>query len=591
MLLLCGIAVAQSEVRGNTLVDGTTQVDSQYSRNIQIFVVFPPGSANADNGSFRAMLPLTPSIDGFTVQVAWSNIESGALPTTNHSNCVSWPGYNTDTCVLDSVGRYHAYSWATIDNRSDPGIWQWFDQFPIGKNKIVNILFFGMSGPTNGVQKTTPDYVTNPAYKSLFGTRGQDVINSIQNACTNWTGHSMANGSMTRAPTSSIVTAALSQHGYATNDTIWVNNVTPAAYNTGIGGKTVTFVDSNHFTYDSGQVSGGAGDFNTGGNLISASESWVVPYELPYLTAYHAALTALFLHFKSGYQANGSDASSQLGYIRFGHSVGAEAFAYCTSVLAALPSPYEYVSTSASTQCSTHPADCVGWTDDYYAGNMQWAQLQHPFMKIYGPLNQVNSDNAYGTREAAAAAGSTNGGGFFDGFGSQGLSLLDATSCGTASSGWCNAFGSWYTHGSPLELQQISLSDPNDGNCTSQSPNWPTSGCGTPPDDSGDLRGWLPFATSNHLTVLELYYRDAALAFDPSYCTLNSQTSPTTCSSSYTTGQNTFLTTPLEFTFFQSVGVGASCASSLGISQTQTGAAGDCSYANAINAAHGLHTP
>jgi hypothetical protein len=241
----------------------------------------------------------------------------------------------------------------------------------------------------------------------------------------------------------------------------------------------------------------------------------------------------------------------------------------------------------------------VGWTGDYYTGNLTWAGLQRPFMKVFAPLNQVTSptDN-YGTREAAAAAGSTNGGGFFDGFGSQGLSLLDDSSCSGAASNWCSAFGNWYPHGMPLELQQISLSDPFDGDCTTQSPG---GGCGVPPSDSGDLRHWLPFAVNNHLKVLELYYRDAALAFDPNYCVLDSQITPTSCntSTSYTTGSNTFLTSGLQFTFFESitgvstgVGIGAACAgnSNVNVSGAQSGATGDCSYAIAINNAHGLHT-
>lgn len=169
--------------------------------------------------------------------------------------------------------------------------------------------------------------------------------------------------------------------------------------------------------------------------------------------------------------------------------------------------------------------------------------------------------------------------------------------CAGAVSNWCTVFGAWYVNGMPLELQQISLSDPFDENCASQSP---TGKCGIPPNDSGDLRQWLPFAVQNHLTILELYYRDAALAFDPNYCVLNSQTTPTSCTAaSYTVGQNTFLTAALQFTFFESisggttgVGIGNSCAASVGaVTSAQTGASGDCSYATAINNAHGLHTP
>ena len=572
---------------GQTTVNGTSTVNSSFSRNIQIYVVFPPASSGPDYSSFRMNVANQTAIDGFTVKVDWSTIEPTA-PTNSSSNCVSWTGQNSDICVLDAVGQYHSYSWGNVDvSGGTSGIWQWFDGFP-GPKK-VNILFFGMSGASSGVQNTTPDYVTNPSYVGLFSTVQQDVINNIQNACTNWVGHSMSVNSMTRTAPSSIVHVTLSGNTYMTGDTIWVNNTGVSDFNTTTG--TQITVDSPGSTFHYTSTGSTTASNTAGGNLIAAAESWIVPYELPYKTAYRSALTALFLHFNAGYTVSGSPASSQLGYIRFGHSVGAEAFAYCTSVLSGYSAPYTYTPDSAASAPGCTEATCVGWTGDYYAGNMAWAQSQHPFMQIFGPLNQVNSDVTYGQREATACVASTNGAGFSDGLGSQGLSMLDFTPVtGTAcssTSDWCSSFTTYKNYAAPRELQQISISDPNDTTCDGHCSTC-TAPCGIPPGDSGDLTHWLASAVTNHLTVLELYYRDAGLAYDPNYCQSFDSGPPPTCPTGYSLGNGTGMLTSKEYNFYNSVGQGSNCSPQV-IHSPQ--GAGNCAYANAINTAHGLNPP
>jgi hypothetical protein len=406
-------------------------------------------------------------------------------------------------------------------------------------------------------------------------------LNIVTSGCSNWSGHT---ATITRTAGSSTANVSLS-NSYVNGDRVYIGNTGRSDLDE-TSGVTISGVNGAGFSYSSGGNTGIVVPVNA--NVINVSESWMVPYELPYKTAYQAALTALFLHFNQNYAPGGTNLSNQLGYLRFGQSVGAEAFPECSGDLGSLGNGYNYTADTGMSGVS------VGWTGDYYTGMLAWAEAQHPFMNILTSLNQVTGPtDGYGSREAAAAAAATNGGGFGDGFGSQGLSLLDQiNTCSQAASGWCTAFGLWYPSWMPLELQQISLSDPLDYDCM----HGPTGQCGIPNNDSGDLRLWLDFAVQNHLTVLELYYHDAALAFDPQYCALDSQTSPMTCTSaSYTLDE--FLTRPLQFSFFQAIsgttgsgaGIASGCQSQVGVTGAQSGANGDCSYGIAIMNAHGLH--
>jgi hypothetical protein len=89
------------------------------------------------------------------------------------------------------------------------------------------------------------------------------------------------------------------------------------------------------------------------------------------------------------------------------------------------------------------------------------------------------------------------------------------------------------------------------------------------------------------MTTLELYYMDAALAFDPNYCTAFSPP-PVTCTAGYTivNPTGTFLNNKLQATFMNDVGQGTNCSP-----PAPGPGAGNCAYAATINAAHGLHAP
>jgi hypothetical protein len=588
-LALTPALVAQTTVSGRTVVSGSTVVDSQFSRFVSIYVVFPP-TAGSDNSNFVSNVMSQNSIDGVTVPLYWSNIETIA-PDTNA--CTP-----SDTCQPDpTVPTYfHHYDWmATYDSTTPPGIYPWFNGFGMaGIKKQVNLILIGeIAGSQNSA---TPHYVTDSSWYSLFTTPSmsyarQDVINAIKDCATGlpWVGTAPSVGTSVSGSTVTVhdvgccSTSSTQNNAVQTGDTIWIT-ATPAGCGTGTSATGVTAtanVDSDHFTYTApGSCSGSISNVK----YISAIQSWPVPYELPYKSALKALWAATFLHYNATYRADRNDGhglvnvSGQLGYIRPGESVGGEVFPYCVSSLKALASPYTYVKSGSS-------GSQVGWLD-YFDEMIDWGESQTPFMKFFAPIDTADSppDITYATHEANKAVASSNGHGLVDGFGSQGLSRLDTdfiNGCAGSTSNWCTLFGTYYQKASPLELQQISLSDPDDGNCGSQSPE---GSCGIPPRDSGDLRKWLPFAVNNHLTVLELYYLDAALAFDQSYC---GTIIAGRCTNGYTIVGNTFLTSLLQGTFMNEVGQGSNCPG--GGSGAGGTSNGNCDYAIAINSAHGQH--
>ena len=141
-------------------------------------------------------------------------------------------------------------------------------------------------------------------------------------------------------------------------------------------------------------------------------------------------------------------------------------------------------------------------------------------------------------------------------------------------SDWCKMFGDYYAQGSPLELQQIANSDPNDETCG-------TGGANCAPGlESGDLRVWLPFAVTEKMNFLELYSVDADLAFDPYFCDL----SMSSCGSGSYTSLNG-LTGTQQYDYFLLVGLGDICGSN----PQGSAATGNCQYSGAITLAQGYH--
>jgi hypothetical protein len=311
-------------------------------------------------------------------------------------------------------------------------------------------------------------------------------------------------------------------------------------------GVTVQNVTSNTFQYQTAIPS--ADSATTPGTVISQQQSWPVPYETPYKTAWESFIAAAMLHY------NASPNLSQISYMRVGRSVGGEAYPTCMANLEQLPAPNTYSQS--------------GWLQ-YYTDIDQFVQAQSPKMQILDPLNASGSgadvDPAYGADEAQIAVAYKDAAGQTNGIGSQGLQASDITNYAagnSCSSDWCSAFDSDYQMGIPLELQQVGLSAPITLSGTNSA--------------TGDLRPLLPFAVDRHATIVELYSLDALLAYDPNYCVLPAVGG--LCGAGSV--QIPVITLPPQdqLPYFQAVG-----------QPGQAGATGDGSYAAVINSTEGQH--
>ena len=323
----------------------------------------------------------------------------------------------------------------------------------------------------------------------------------------------------------------------------------PSSETTGVAepdGVPVQNATANTFQYQSGTLS--AGTASVPGTIISSQQSWPVPYEPSYKTAWEAFIAAAIIHF------NNSPNRSQITYMRIGRSAGGEAFPYCTDTLEDLPGENAYTK--------------AGWLQ-YYTDIDNFIQQQNPQIQMLDPLNEAGQpvDNTYGSAEAQIAVSHQNAAGKINGFGSQGLRATDipnyAQSADDCTSDWCAMFNTYYTAGYPLELQQIDLSDPTASI--------------NPASETGDLRPLLPFAVQRHMTILELYSFDALLAYDPNYCVLATPDNGT-CGAGSIEIPVTVLPPQDQNPYFQLVG-----------QPGQTGAKGDGSYATVINQTEGAH--
>ncbi|HET6220142.1 MAG TPA: hypothetical protein VFE27_24150 [Acidobacteriaceae bacterium] len=452
------------------------------------------------------------------------------------------------------------------------GIYSWFNPFG-GVSKKVNLILTGINAGGSGIDTATPWYVTSSAYTGLFATPRQDVLNGVKdcNPGVPWTGTSVAVSGATFMGSGSTVTVTYSgccstgspfvAGTIANGDMVWVGSQPTdvafqvlSRYGTPVAVNVLT---PNQFTYSVSSATGSC----LSCVYLSTGQSSPVPYEQPYTAAWEAFIAAANLHFNTSY----AGAGSQLGYVRSGTWSGGESFAYCTAGglfngLTGMDNPYGFVSNLDNTNT---------WTLDYQE-KVNYVASLNPTMVRYWPVDTVDNHVFY----PDTMSGYARNAGYTNGFGSQGLSLLDEGSAGacagTVPGDWCNLFSNtYYKFGMPLELQQISISDPDIDPCN------PTQ-CGTPPNKfSGDMRGWLPFAVTKGATVFEVYYQDLGLAYDTSYC---SGTGVSTCTGTYhcyvPAASN--VTPLLECGWFNEVGKGA------------TTCPGGC-YSTAIDQAHGPH--
>jgi hypothetical protein len=593
----------------NTVIYGNAVLNPTTPTYTHIYVVFPPQTSGNNNTNFKNNVMIQAAIDGVTIVVPWNIVENLTSPSQTDCTVLSPPMNDPDLCQPDPVatGWFHTYTWTSIDGSSmTPCIdtsanssSQWFCDFPNGSGsfKQVNFQLFGIGGiPANG---DTPSYVTSSSWSSATGGTTQDVVNTINASACGGSGYS---GSYTvpsstftgggQSPASTI-TVVWSGHPFQQGDTIWVAGFATSAFNvTGPYGATVTYINNGEFSYTgSGITSSMVAASGPNQTVVVARQSWPVPFEAPYSSAWQAFLKAAIYHFNnlnnvasSPGNWNLEQITSHIGYIRPGVARGGEAIPICT-----LSPPMATYS----------PSMWEGW----YTQVNSTIQSANPLMQIMYSINSGDPqrpDATIATAEAGIAVSYHNATGFYNGFGSQGLAQSDTHqypfSCpqtGSPNTGnnWGCMFTQFWSGGSspttvPLELQQIDCSNPcaASGAC---SPGNSSDGCFLPmfPGKTLDLRTLYPFATSNYASILELYSQDALLAFDPEFCDLS--VSP--CGS----GGDTFgtdLSGTTQNGFFQYVGIGyGPCGSLYNVSQSQIGATGDCSYAKYISEAHGPH--
>jgi hypothetical protein len=590
-------AAAQVNITGVVKVVGAPNMWGQqpgdYNPYTNIWAFFPPNSGY-DNTYVRANVMTQSEVAGVSQLVNWSMIETNP-PGTN-------PCPPSDLCQPDPMipGMYHYYSWSTYDDSSTTGpIVQWFGPFVTGgRLKKVNLLISGES--TGATNVNTPHYVTSPSWYNLFNPQEQDVINGVRDCMgVPWTGTDLINagGSYTLGTGDTInvhlmnccsVTVGDQSSLLQMGDLVWVNSGNPNN-STGPMGSTISVADVNDFTYTTMGMPATGSDLT----FISAAQSWAVPYEAPYMSALQALWAAVVAHYGPSYTIGPTNYFSQLNYFRFGGSAGSEWYPYCVTgtgnYLENLPWPYTFT--------------MARWLG-YYETMGLYLQSLDPAVKIIHSINATDVDlpdaYCYADDEAAMAVTFSNRFGVRDGFGSQGLSVQDVVNCTTmgpctndgcsgrtnySASDWVPLFDASGASGVPLELQPESLSYPGDTNCTPP----PTCGVGDG-KYSGDLPTFLPFATTNGATDVEVYWRDLELTYDPfNYCSLiDSGSSCAAYPASINLGGQ-ISNVGQQNSFFQDVGQGSAPPIPGCLTTPQMYAIGNCSYAVAINGAFGPH--
>jgi hypothetical protein len=179
-LLLAPPLTAQVQVRGVVKTHGVIAPSGPTSLNqyTHIWAFQPPLTPTSDNGYFATVYSNTASIDGVSVTLSWSSIETSQPSTT--------PCVPSDVCQQDpgSPQMYHTYSWTNYDSHAAISpVYEWISV----PNKKVNLLVAGESAAA--VNTSTPWYVTSPWWYDQFNPQQQDVLNAVNASCSTvpWT--------------------------------------------------------------------------------------------------------------------------------------------------------------------------------------------------------------------------------------------------------------------------------------------------------------------------------------------------------------------------------------------------------------------
>jgi hypothetical protein len=263
----------------------------------------------------------------------------------------------------------------------------------------------------------------------------------------------------------------------------------------GINGKTPSYVFTTSWATTAGASSPQdvtyCSDYpgNTGfaQNLAYANANtagfdpagYPVVYEAPFAVAYQNFISAVLQHYKG---------NSNIGYMRFGLSVGNETSAYCEAELQQLPAPNTFVV----------PTTWKNWisTMDTFVKSAE----PSPSIQLMQSLNELGGDGNTDMPDFEAAQAVANG----FGFGNNGLQKSDIAASASnqpCTGDWCAMFDK-YAGQVPLELQEADPSDPSGAD---------------PTNATGNLAQLIPLAVAHHATILEVLMDDLYLAYNPNY--------------------------------------------------------------------------
>lgn len=208
-----------------------------------------------------------------------------------------------------------------------------------------------------------------------------------------------------------------------------------------------------------------------------------VVYEAPFAVAYQNFISAVLQHYKG---------NSNIGYMRFGLSVGNETSAYCEGELQQLPAPNTFVV----------PSTWKTWisTMDKFEKSAE----PSPSIQLLQSLNELGGDGNTDMPDFEAATAVSEG----FGFGNNGLQKSDISASASnqpCTGNWCALFDQ-YAGQVPLELQEADPSDPSGAD---------------PNNATGNLANLIPLAVQHHATILEVLKQDLFLAYDPNYVPAN----------------------------------------------------------------------
>jgi len=205
-----------------------------------------------------------------------------------------------------------------------------------------------------------------------------------------------------------------------------------------------------------------------------------VVYEAPFAVAYQNFISAVLQHYKG---------NTNIGYMRFGLSVGNETSAYCTAEMQALSPPNTFIGTATWTNWIS--------TMDAYEKSAE----PSPPIQLMQSLNKLDTDpTGIAVPDFEAATAVANG----FGFGNNGLQKSDISASASnqpCTGDWCAMFDK-YAGQVPLELQEADPSDPSGAD---------------PTNATGNLAQLIPVAVAHHATILEVLMDDLYLAYDPNY--------------------------------------------------------------------------